>query len=182
MEPSKTILTAQEVSECLRISLSTVHHLTRTGKIKGVKMGKQWRYVREDIERCLIPDLEIPPPPRFPPQKSERRTSRRISCYLPAGAVLNPSPQRKWSGKGVVLNISRGGLLLQSEETASSEAMLCLNDLLLLNLRLPMAAIRYGSRLAGHIVHLDGAGKRRIGIKFDNPSPELEKAILDYIG
>ncbi len=65
-ESSKKVLTAQEVSECLRISLSTVHHLTRTGKIKGVKMGKQWRYVRQDIDRWLTPDLATSPSRLFP--------------------------------------------------------------------------------------------------------------------
>jgi len=43
------LLTSEEVSSMLRLPLSTLYRLTKNGKIKGLKIGKQWRYKKEDI-------------------------------------------------------------------------------------------------------------------------------------
>ena len=45
----KKVMTAQEVSEQLRIPLSTVYGLTKRGKIPAIKLGKHWRYLESDI-------------------------------------------------------------------------------------------------------------------------------------
>ena len=45
----KRIMTAQEVSEHLRIPLSSLYGLTKRGKIPAIKLGKHWRYLESDI-------------------------------------------------------------------------------------------------------------------------------------
>lgn len=45
----KRVMTAQEVSEHLRIPLSTIYNLTKRGKIPAIKLGKHWRYLESDI-------------------------------------------------------------------------------------------------------------------------------------
>ena len=55
MEPqqngSSRVMTVKEVSDYLRIPLSTIYDLTKRGKIKAVKFGKHWRYLESDIQR-----------------------------------------------------------------------------------------------------------------------------------
>ena len=43
------LLTAKEASDMLRVPLSTLYRLTKKGQVKGFKVGKQWRYIKEDI-------------------------------------------------------------------------------------------------------------------------------------
>lgn len=51
MNNKKTLLTAKQVSEYFNIPLRTVHRLSKNGTIKSYKIGGQWRYIREDIEK-----------------------------------------------------------------------------------------------------------------------------------
>ncbi len=48
-----SILTAAEVSRMLRIPLSTIYDLAGKKKIRGLKIGKHWRFVAQDIEEYL---------------------------------------------------------------------------------------------------------------------------------
>ena len=47
------LLTAKEVSQFLRIPLSTVYELASKGRIRGVKLGKHWRFLKMDILTLL---------------------------------------------------------------------------------------------------------------------------------
>lgn len=53
-------LTAEEVSEYLRLPLSTVYKLTQDKRIPGFKVGKHWRYrtlsLQEWIKEQETPD------------------------------------------------------------------------------------------------------------------------------
>jgi excisionase family DNA binding protein len=49
--PQKEILTAIEVAKYLRIHPYTVKRLARTGKLPGFKVGGQWRFKKQDIEK-----------------------------------------------------------------------------------------------------------------------------------
>lgn len=181
MEPEDEqtkIMTAKEVSERLRISLSTVHHLTRTGKIRGMKMGKQWRYVKEDIERCLAGGFDM----AFSGAKSraERRRNARLNCHIGARAAISLDTNSNWSGDGIILNLSEGGLLFETTNTQTEKrGGLQLNDPITVRLRIPAGAQEMN--LNGRIVHMTQAGSARIGIKFRNLSPESQKLIQDYI-
>ncbi|HXV27765.1 MAG TPA: helix-turn-helix domain-containing protein [bacterium] len=57
MEPQndgETIMTGREVSQYLKIPLSSLYELTKKGIIRGVKIGKHWRYLRQDIRQFLF--------------------------------------------------------------------------------------------------------------------------------
>lgn len=41
------LMTANEVSEYLRIPISTVYKLVQEGKLPGFKVGRHWRFRRE---------------------------------------------------------------------------------------------------------------------------------------
>jgi len=48
-----SLMTAEEVSRFLRIPLVSVYHLTRKGEVKGVKIGKHWRYQKDHILQLI---------------------------------------------------------------------------------------------------------------------------------
>ncbi len=44
------VLTVQEVANYLRIDIRTVYRLAKRGDIPCIKIGRQWRFNREDIK------------------------------------------------------------------------------------------------------------------------------------
>lgn len=54
----KKVMSVQEVSDFLKIPMSTIYDLAKKGKIPGVKFGRHWRFLEEDILnhfRCVTP-------------------------------------------------------------------------------------------------------------------------------
>lgn len=47
------ILTVSEVARLLRVPKSTIYKLVRAGRLPGQKIGKHWRFVREDIRALM---------------------------------------------------------------------------------------------------------------------------------
>jgi excisionase family DNA binding protein len=47
------ILTLEDVAEYLRLSKNTVYNLSRNGKIPAIRVGNQWRFRMEDIDKWL---------------------------------------------------------------------------------------------------------------------------------
>jgi excisionase family DNA binding protein len=47
---SEEILNIKEVSNYLRIPVSTVYKLVQDGKVPAVKVGKHWRFMKRDLE------------------------------------------------------------------------------------------------------------------------------------
>lgn len=45
----KRVLSIKEVSEFLKIPLSTIYELAQKGKLRGVKFGRHWRFLEDDI-------------------------------------------------------------------------------------------------------------------------------------
>lgn len=48
---SAELLTADEVGHRLRLPLSTVYHLAKTGKLPAIQFGRSWRFPAASIER-----------------------------------------------------------------------------------------------------------------------------------
>ena len=46
----KDILNIKDVANYLRIPVSTIYKLAQDGKIRGVKVGKHWRFLKKDLE------------------------------------------------------------------------------------------------------------------------------------
>jgi len=47
------VFTSREVMAYLKISKPTLYHLIRTGGLRAVKIGKNYRFLKEDIEELL---------------------------------------------------------------------------------------------------------------------------------
>lgn len=47
------LMTVAEVIACLRISRVTLRRLMRDGRIRGFKLGSQWRFHATDIRRII---------------------------------------------------------------------------------------------------------------------------------
>ena len=52
-EMDETFLTTEEVLEYLQVNLRTVYRLIKAGKIPAVRVGRQWRFRKRDIDAWL---------------------------------------------------------------------------------------------------------------------------------
>jgi excisionase family DNA binding protein len=48
------VLTAREVGDLLRLPPSTVYELARRGLIPAHRVGRAWRFIRQEIQEWLI--------------------------------------------------------------------------------------------------------------------------------
>ena len=60
----EVFLTTEEVLEYLQVNLRTVYRLIKAGKIPAVRVGRQWRFRKRDIDAWL--DSQRPRPDRVP--------------------------------------------------------------------------------------------------------------------
>ena len=66
----ETFLTTEEVLEYLQVNLRTVYRLIKAGKIPAVRVGRQWRFRKSDIDSWLdsqrpragVRPAAVPPP------------------------------------------------------------------------------------------------------------------------
>jgi PTS system nitrogen regulatory IIA component len=47
------VLTVEEVANYLRIDIRTVYRLAKKGDIPCIKIGRQWRFNRDDIKELV---------------------------------------------------------------------------------------------------------------------------------
>lgn len=47
---NEQLMTAEEVAEYLRVRLTTVYEWAKKGKIPAARVGRLWRFRREEIE------------------------------------------------------------------------------------------------------------------------------------
>ncbi len=69
-------LTTEEVLEYLQINLRTVYRLIKAGKIPAVRVGRQWRFRKRDIDVWL--DSQRPRGDRQAPAAPVRNTRQRV--------------------------------------------------------------------------------------------------------
>ena len=78
----ETFLTTDEVLEYLQVNLRTVYRLIKAGKIPAVRVGRQWRFRKTDIDAWLERERShsITPPAASPapPQPVERDGRPRV--------------------------------------------------------------------------------------------------------
>src|SRR3974377_3911 len=75
----ETFLTTEEVLEYLQVNLRTVYRLIKAGKIPAVRVGRQWRFRKRDIDA----GARKQPPPGPPPARgcwSERTNPAFAIC------------------------------------------------------------------------------------------------------
>jgi excisionase family DNA binding protein len=74
-------LTTEEVLEYLQVNLRTVYRLIKAGKIPAVRVGRQWRFRKRDIDAWLDAqrprgDREVPATATTPGDRPAMRTGR----------------------------------------------------------------------------------------------------------
>jgi excisionase family DNA binding protein len=72
----EVFLTTEEVLEYLQVNLRTVYRLIKAGKIPAVRVGRQWRFRKRDIDAWLDsqrPRSDRPAPPSAPVRSSRQR-------------------------------------------------------------------------------------------------------------
>jgi excisionase family DNA binding protein len=76
----EVFLTTEEVLEYLQVNLRTVYRLIKAGKIPAVRVGRQWRFRKRDIDAWL--DTQRPRPDRgggpTPPSPGVRGARKRV--------------------------------------------------------------------------------------------------------
>ncbi len=73
----ETFLTTEEVLEYLQVNLRTVYRLIKAGKIPAVRVGRQWRFRKRDIDAWL--------------DSQRMRAGTRPPAQQPATAVRPPA-------------------------------------------------------------------------------------------
>jgi len=71
----ETFLTTEEVLEYLQVNLRTVYRLIKAGKIPAVRVGRQWRFRKRDIDAWL--DSQRPRAERDTPAVASGRPAAR---------------------------------------------------------------------------------------------------------
>jgi excisionase family DNA binding protein len=51
-----TMLTAQQVQDLLDVDTSTIYRMAGDGRLPAVRVGRQWRFPADAIDRLLVPD------------------------------------------------------------------------------------------------------------------------------
>jgi excisionase family DNA binding protein len=74
----EVFLTTEEVLEYLQVNLRTVYRLIKAGKIPAVRVGRQWRFRKRDIDAWLDTQRTHMPQPIAPqmPASAVSRTGR----------------------------------------------------------------------------------------------------------
>jgi excisionase family DNA binding protein len=73
----ETFLTTEEVLAYLQVNLRTVYRLIKAGKIPAVRVGRQWRFRKRDIDAWLDSQRPRAGRPASPAAVSPRTTSPR---------------------------------------------------------------------------------------------------------
>ena len=68
----ETFLTTEEVLEYLQVNLRTVYRLIKAGKIPAVRVGRQWRFRKRDIDAWLDSQRPRGGAPRVAPATAPR--------------------------------------------------------------------------------------------------------------
>ena len=53
-EDDREILTLSEVASLLRVSHLTIYNMIKDGRLKGHKVGREWRFIKKDIDAYIL--------------------------------------------------------------------------------------------------------------------------------
>ena len=167
------VLTSKEVSDYLRIPVSTLWTLTKKGKIRGIKVGKHWRYLESEVHAFLngngngsVASESI----------SNKRIFQRINCEIPVRIFLLIGQTNDSEKVGMISNLSEGGARIICRGLQAK-----VGDPVKMFFLIP----ENGSHLSefrGRVIYVYSNSTRELGIKFKNVSPSDRKAIVNYVG
>lgn len=179
----KIFLTAEEIGKFFMIPLNTVYRLSKCGKIKGIKIGKKWRYLKEDIEELLSRGIS----PRILPARKnsefkERRMYPRMNCNILCEYTLYiPSIKELHSITGIIKNISGGGIFLC--DNSVNLAKISIGDPLELEFEVgeeDYISINTKGRVVWGVENENRV--YGIGVKFRNIDKEFQEKIINFVG
>ncbi len=170
----KKMMGAVQVSEYLRISLSTVHHLTRAGKLKSEKIGKKWCYTKQDLDFYLEHGHSVENK-----TDEDRREYERYLCNLHGRLKIDAGKDLLWAGDAVMRNYSLGGALF--ETTADFQIEKLRKELTQINVDLAIDS-KHTYKLNGKLVYFVHPGVTRLGIEFDQSSRESISEVSQFLG
>jgi excisionase family DNA binding protein len=73
-----TFLTTEEVIDYLQVNLRTVYRLIKAGKIPAVRVGRQWRFRKGDLDAWLETERRGVRPSPGLPQRAPRTAAHRV--------------------------------------------------------------------------------------------------------
>lgn len=57
----RTMLTATEVADYLRVHVMTVYRLVQRGDLPAIRVGKRWRFRRDHVDQWLLREGTVKP-------------------------------------------------------------------------------------------------------------------------
>lgn len=174
-------LTAKEVSSNLCIHRRTLSRLSKEGKIKSVKIGGMWHYLKEDIEKYIKANIDFSSEPARKhgdlEERSEQRLYPRINTNFNCNYLISLPPFKTINNTGIIKNMSGGGVLLfEGNRLGEIE----IGDPIRLDFVLSQGAGRETDISAnGKVVR---KGRNGIGIKFKDINKEMQNRIIEYAG
>lgn len=83
----EAFLTTEEVLAYLQVNLRTVYRLIEAGKLPAVRVGRQWRFRRKDIDAWLDAQRQMPPAAAARPETAAPVTGCRVLVVDPDGTA-----------------------------------------------------------------------------------------------
>ena len=174
------VMTIKEVSQYLRIPVSTIYDLTRKGKLRGGKFGKHWRFLKEDIVAYLHGDSSASRVCVQSAPSTELRQHPRINTQI-SSTVVAGLPEKHASFTGTIRNLSMSGAYFVIKTTAGSPVTLEAGDPVEILFEIPGPVPRR-IESEGRIVRQKKNGTVGSGIKFKHLPAEVMEALQDYVG
>jgi|GEM_PF-1560228 len=173
-----TLLKAKEASRILRLPLSTLYRLCKTKKIKAIKIGRQWRFKKEDILLYFDKGVDTSMTRYKSDEKiDDRRQYPRINCHVNCEFKIIFNHARNIQSNGIIKNISAGGILLEVPE--ENLADMKIEDPIDLNFNMELNDENMFVRSSGRVVRTNN---NSLGIKFRALPYDTQSRIIDYVG
>jgi len=71
-------LTTEEVLALLQVNLRTIYRMIKAGRIPAVRVGRQWRFRKRDIDTWIDSQRAAPPPRETPARSSSTPDHHRV--------------------------------------------------------------------------------------------------------
>jgi excisionase family DNA binding protein len=157
-------LTTEEVMDYLQVNLRTIYRLIKAGRIPAVRVGRQWRFHKKDIDAWLDENRTTAPAPRSRPI----RTRRPRVLVVDDEQIVRDLLQVTLSGAEYDVDAAAGGA--EAIERLQNGTY----DLLITDVRMPgtdgLAVVRAARRLSSSlsIVIITGASSEAVAIEAIN--------------
>jgi len=181
------LLTAHEVSELLRIPLSTVYYLTQQKQLKCVRIGKHIRYRQEDIQSHINPAESAQ---SFPENikasqnlfEANQRQLPRLNTHIACQFTVVIPGWKTIRGKAAIRKMSEAGVYLRKVNCECEGGELEQDDPVILQFDLL-------GEVQGRVMRVDqnptqGGQNGPVGmfIEFRQLSKEAKKKIQGFLG